>query len=63
MHFTIDVVFVDRQGLVVKLCRRLKPWRIGVSVRAFAAVELAAGAIERGAIARGDRLIVMPAAT
>jgi uncharacterized membrane protein (UPF0127 family) len=56
MRFTIDVVFVDRQGHVLKLCHHLKPWRIGVGVRGFAAIELAAGAIDRSQIVAGDRL-------
>lgn len=57
MRFTIDVVFVDRKGQVVKLRRHLRPWRIGVGLRAFAAIELAAGSIDRCGIAKGDRLL------
>lgn len=58
MRFTIDVVFTDRQGRVLRLCRRLKPWRVGVAVRAFAALEFAEGAIDRAGIAEGDRLSI-----
>jgi len=58
MRFTIDVVFANRQGQVVKLCRHLKPWRIGVGLKAFAAIEMAAGSIERTGITKGDRLAV-----
>ena len=28
MRFPIDVVFVSRDGTVVKTCRAVKPWRI-----------------------------------
>jgi len=54
MRFAIDVVFVDRDGIVRKIVRDLKPWRIAASPRAYAAVELAAG-IARD-VMPGDRL-------
>lgn len=60
MRFTIDVVFADRQGRVLKLCRCLPPWRIGFAIHAFAALELAAGSIDRAGIVTGDRLSVVP---
>lgn len=59
MRFTIDVVFVDRKGKVLKLCRRLRPWRVGVAAGAFAALEFASGAIDRSGIATGDRLAIV----
>ncbi|SRR6266853_3570139 len=54
MRFPIDVVFVDREGVVRKIVRDLRPWRIAASPRAYAAVELAAG-IARDVVP-GDRL-------
>jgi uncharacterized membrane protein (UPF0127 family) len=56
MRFPIDVVFVDRDGVVRKIVRDLKPWRIATAPRAYAAVELAAG-IERDVVP-GDRLFL-----
>jgi uncharacterized membrane protein (UPF0127 family) len=56
MRFSIDVVFVDRDGVVRKIVRDLKPWRIATAPRAYAAVELAAG-IERDVVP-GDRLFL-----
>ena len=58
MRFAIDVVFAARDGTVVGLRRALRPWRIAVAPRAFCAIELAAGSIDRDAIALGDRLSV-----
>ena len=58
MRFTIDVVFADRQGTVVKLCRNLKPWRMGIGVAGFAAIELCAGAIDQSGVVKGDRLSI-----
>jgi uncharacterized membrane protein (UPF0127 family) len=60
MRFPIDVVFVDRDGVVRKIVRDLKPWRIAASPRAYAAIEIAAG-IERD-VAPGDRLFLAGAA-
>ena len=60
MRFTIDVVFVDRQGIVLKLSRSVRPWRIRVAIGAFAALELAAGSLDRVEILKGDRLSVTP---
>jgi len=58
MRFAIDVVFAARDGTVVGLRRALRPWRIAVAPRAFCAIELAAGSIDRDAIALGDRLSI-----
>jgi uncharacterized membrane protein (UPF0127 family) len=54
MRFSIDVMFVDRDGVVRKIVRDLKPWRMASSPRAYAVIELAAG-IERD-VMLGDRL-------
>jgi uncharacterized membrane protein (UPF0127 family) len=59
MRFTIDVVFADRGGKVVKVCRQLKPWRIGTGLGAFAALEFAAGTADRSGIVKGDRVKVV----
>lgn len=58
MRFTIDVVFADRQGRVVRICRQLRPWRIGIGLRGFAAVEMAAGSVARSELVLGDRLAI-----
>lgn len=58
MRFTIDVVFANRQGMVVGLRPHLKPWRIAILPGAFAAVEMAAGSIEGDGIRIGDRLAI-----
>jgi uncharacterized protein len=56
MQFPIDVVFTDREGQAIKLVHRLRPWRIAISLKADAVVELPAGALERCRIEVGDRL-------
>ena len=59
MQFTIDVVFADRAGRVVKVCRQLKPWRIGAALGAFAALEFPAGVADRSGVVKGDRVEVV----
>jgi len=56
MRFPIDVVFVDREGTVVKVVRNLVAWRIAGAWGAHAAIEFAAGTIAAGAVDVGDRL-------
>jgi hypothetical protein len=55
MRFAIDAVFVDRTGRVVKIVRNLKPWRLAVSLGAYAVIELAAGSVGSDLFV-GDRL-------
>jgi len=56
MRFAIDVVFVNREGTVVKTVSDVKPWRIAISPRAYAVVELNAGGVRRSELQVGDRL-------
>lgn len=58
MRFTIDVVFVDRRGLVLRACSEVRPWRIAASFGAFAAVELPGGSVARAGLLPGDQLSV-----
>jgi uncharacterized membrane protein (UPF0127 family) len=59
MRFPIDVVFVAKDGRVVKLRSTLRPWRIAGAWRAHAVIELAAGSLDRSGTAPGDRLFVL----
>ena len=56
MRFPIDVVFADREGVIVDVVRNLAPWRIAASWRAHAVIELAGGALGPGSVRAGDRL-------
>ena len=55
MRFDIDVVFIDRGGRVLKIVRDLPAWRIASSLRAYAVIEMAGGALQPD-VAVGDRL-------
>ena len=56
MRFAIDVVFLDRNGFVVAIVERLRPWRAATRLRARAVLELAAGEARRVGIRVGERL-------
>jgi uncharacterized membrane protein (UPF0127 family) len=56
MRFSIDVVFVDREGCVRRIVRSLAPWRIAASPRAYATIEFAAGVLDGHDLVVGDRL-------
>ena len=60
MRFPIDVVGVARDGRIVSIRPAVPPRRLVLSWRAFAMVELPAGAADRTQIRLGDRLVVEP---
>lgn len=56
MRFPIDVVFVARDGRVLKVREDVRPGRITASWRGFAVVELAAGSSGRVRLQHGHVL-------
>ena len=56
MRFPIDVVFVAKNGEVMKVAPNVGAWRMRSCRRAFAVLELAAGEAERRGITVGDRI-------
>ena len=61
MRFAIDVIFIDRDGRAVRIVPALAPWRIAMSTRAKAVIELAAGTAAAADIQIGDMLYLAPA--
>ena len=57
MRFPIDVVFLDRDEIVVGIEPSLSPWKTAGRRGAKAVVELAAGECERRGVQVGDRLV------
>jgi uncharacterized membrane protein (UPF0127 family) len=47
MQFPIDVMFVSRDGRVVRISRDVQPWRIRFGLRAFAVIEFPSGVADR----------------
>jgi uncharacterized membrane protein (UPF0127 family) len=60
MRFRIDVLGVARDGRVLKIRSAVPPWRFVFCLRAFAMVELPAGAAERMGVQEGDTLLAAP---
>ena len=57
MGFPIDVVYLDRSGLVVHLEPNLQPWRFApVRLRAVSVLELPSHTIAQTETALGDRI-------
>ena len=62
MRYAIDVLFVRRDGTIEKVQSAVRPWRMAGAWRAFAVIEMAAGAFERRAplVGPGARVMVQP---
>ncbi len=61
MRYPIDVVFIDRDARIVRVCPEVRAGRIRLAPGARAALELRAGAAARHGLAPGVKL-AMPAA-
>lgn len=59
MQFPIDIVFVRRNGEVVRSRAAVPPRRLAVWLSAYAVIEIAAGQAARAALRVGDRLLAM----
>jgi uncharacterized protein len=58
MRFAIDIVFLDRDDMVVRISHALKPWRVSAVVfGASRALELEAGAAIRSDTRVGDTIV------
>jgi uncharacterized membrane protein (UPF0127 family)/CheY-like chemotaxis protein len=56
MHFSIDVVFIDAEQVVMRVEHGLRPFKTASCRGAREIVELAAGECERRGLAAGDRV-------
>lgn len=60
MNMVIDVAFVSRAGVILKIYPSLPAWRLAFAFGAFAAIELPAGTLSRSRTARPHRLQLSP---
>ena len=60
MRFPIDAVFLDRDGVVLKVVASLRPWQAAAARRARAVLELPAGECERHDLRAGEQLALEP---
>ncbi|MFC1675261.1 DUF192 domain-containing protein [Candidatus Omnitrophota bacterium] len=57
MRFAIDTLFIDKEGRVVALKKRLRPWRMTpVYWKADLVIELPAGVIDEASTGFGDEV-------
>ncbi len=57
MRYPLDVIFLDKSGVVIFTYHGIKPWRVGRIVKgARTAIELPAGTIARTGTEVGDTL-------
>jgi len=56
MRFAIDVMFVDRDGRVLKVVRNLRAWRMAGSLRAYVTIEMKGGVLGPDDVMVGDVL-------
>ncbi|MCX5701721.1 MAG: DUF192 domain-containing protein [Candidatus Omnitrophica bacterium] len=60
MRFSIDVLFLDKSGRVVKTIVFLSPWRLTkVYFKAHLTIELPVGTIERTSTQEGDTVSIL----
>ena len=57
MNFAIDVIFVNRKGIIVKIIPTLKPFRFGMAFGAYSVLELRAGEAGKIGITTGSHLL------
>jgi uncharacterized protein len=58
MKFEFDAVFVDKQGKVVKLVEKMKPWGLSLAKGAHAVLELDGGVIAQTGIHLYDEIVL-----
>ena len=63
MRFPIDVIYLDRQKVVKKVRRNLRPGRMSACFSAYSTIELAAGSAPESLITKGDTLEFSPVST
>lgn len=57
LGFTIDVVFIDEQGLVLR-CMQLKPFSIAICRQAHQVIEMRDGGLRRFELSVGQKLSI-----
>lgn len=61
MRFSIDAVFIDEDGVVLRVAEHLHPWGTAAKRGARCVVELGAGECARRGLKTGDRLVMSAA--
>jgi uncharacterized protein len=60
MRFAIDVVFLDREDVIVKVVPRVRPWRLASARGAKRTLELPEETAGNAGLEPGEQLLVVP---
>jgi uncharacterized membrane protein (UPF0127 family) len=64
MAFSIDVLFLDKKGVIVELLPEMGPGRVSPLVReAYQVLELPAGLVQKKKLRKGEQLFITKMAT
>ena len=56
MRFAIDLIYLDRNKVIMKISHSVSPWRMSACLSAHSVLELASGSVRRTETELGDRL-------
>lgn len=56
MKYSLDIVFIDAKGTILKICRNLRSFRMAGCIGAHSIIEFTAGEAERIGLLVGDEL-------
>jgi len=56
MRYKLDIIFLDKSGIVLKIVKNLSPLRLSIKISAGSTLELKSGEVERLGIEIGQRL-------
>ena len=60
MRFPIDIVFLDKDNQIIRICEALKPWRMVLCSRSKTTIELPAHKTSENSLKIGDFLQIEP---
>ncbi len=60
MRFAFDLVFLDKNGRVVRICPSIKPWKLIFCYQSAITIEFSPGTVIRSSLEIGDSLIIKP---
>ena len=59
MRYALDIVYLDKDGVILKLVPDLRPWQLSYCRKAKDALELNSGTIRQAGWQVGDRLLFL----
>ena len=60
MRFAFDLVFLDKNGRIMRTCPAIRPWRLIFCGNSATTIEFSPGTIKRTGLKIGDSLTISP---